>query len=56
MAKEQQKLIISVSGGLGRIIAMTGAITEVAKTRDVEVITGDVVNNNNHLSAAQTRA
>ena len=39
MENKQQKLIISVSGGLWRVIAMTGAITEVAKTRDVEVIT-----------------
>jgi len=39
MVNKQQKLIISVSGGLWRVIAMTGAITEVAKKRDVEVIT-----------------
>ena len=41
MAEEQkqQTLVIRIDGGLGRVIAMTGAITEVAKKRPVKVIT-----------------
>lgn len=37
--EKQQTLVIRIDGGLGRVIAMTGAITEVAKTRPVKVIT-----------------
>lgn len=45
MAKEVEKkdtqktLVIRIDGGLGRVIAMTWAITEVAKKRPVKVIT-----------------
>ena len=36
---EQQTLVIHIDGWLGRVVAMTGAITEVAKKRPVKVIT-----------------
>ena len=36
---QKQPLVISLSWWLGRVIAMTWAITEVAKSRDVHVIT-----------------
>ena len=36
---QKQPLVISLSWWLGRVIAMTGAISEVAKSRDVHVIT-----------------
>ncbi len=37
--KGQQKLVIRIDWGLGRVIAMSWAITEVAKERPVKVIT-----------------
>lgn len=36
---EQQTLVIRIDGWLGRVVAMTGAITEVAKKRPVKVVT-----------------
>lgn len=36
---EQQTLVIHIDGWLGRVVAMTGAITEVAKKRPVKVVT-----------------
>ena len=36
---EQQTLVIRIDWWLGRVIAMTGAITEVAKKRQVKVVT-----------------
>ena len=36
---EKRTLVIRIDGWLGRVIAMTGVITEVAKTRPVKVIT-----------------
>ena len=37
--KENKRLVIRIDWGLGRVIAMSGAITEVAKKRPVKVIT-----------------
>ncbi len=37
--KENQTLVIRIDGWMGRVVAMTGAITEVAKKRPVKVIT-----------------
>ena len=37
--KENKALTIRIDGGLGRVIAMSGAISEVAKKRPVKVIT-----------------
>ena len=39
MEKELKPLVIHIDGGLGRVVAMSGAITEVAKHREVKVIT-----------------
>lgn len=36
---EQQTLVVHIDGWLGRVVAMAGAITEVAKKRPVKVIT-----------------
>ena len=37
--KEEKTLVIHIDWGLGRVIAMSGAITELAKKRPVKVIT-----------------
>ena len=37
--KDEKKLVIRIDWGLGRVIAMTWAITAVAKTRPVKVVT-----------------
>ena len=37
--ESKKTLVIRIDGGLGRVVAMSGAITEVAKHRDVRVIT-----------------
>ena len=39
MADEQKTLVIHINWGLGRVVAMTWAITEVAKKRPVKVVT-----------------
>lgn len=38
-ATELKPLVIRIDGGLGRVVAMSGAITEVAKKREVKVVT-----------------
>ena len=37
--EDQKTLVIRIDGGLGRVVAMTWAITEVAKKRTVKVVT-----------------
>ena len=37
--ESKKTLVIRIDGGLGRVVAMTGAITEVAKHRVVKVVT-----------------
>lgn len=39
MDKKLKTLVIRIDWGLGRVVAMSGAITEVAKTREVKVVT-----------------
>jgi hypothetical protein len=36
---EQKTLVININWWLGRVVAMTGAISEVAKKRPVKVVT-----------------
>ena len=36
---EQKTLVVRIDGWLGRVVAMTWAITEVAKKRPVKVVT-----------------
>ena len=36
---ELKPLVIRIDGGLGRVVAMSGAITEVAKKKEVKVVT-----------------
>ena len=37
--QKDNTLVIRIDGWMGRVVAMTGAITEVAKKRPVKVIT-----------------